>query len=68
MILDKYGANDLTIISNWCQLMALQPPIPNQVMDRTFSVDLKELKNNYTSSKFKLNSKSYFHESAKFLR
>ena len=36
-------------------------------MERNFGIDLKELKKNYTSPNFKLDSSSYFKESAKFL-
>jgi len=36
-------------------------------MERNFGVDLKELKKNYKSPNFKLDSNSYFKEGAKFL-
>ena len=37
-------------------------------MERIFGVNIKELKQNYSTSKFMINSKSYFLQASLFLR
>lgn len=47
--------------------MAHQPNLSEKKMQRSFGIDLKELKKNYQAKNFKIDSKSYFKEGAKFL-